>query len=351
VQHPGTAHTRPVVAVHGAAEILDAAQGYLWILLAALVVWRLFPVLHKRLESDDITVESGGKKVSLQSASSQVQAALDDLRSQVIALRERVDGSTDMVADDGAATSEAGPPTLEAVPARRVRILWVDDEPENNAFLINSLRDRADVDEATSTDKALAELTSDPRGFDVVISDMVRDEPRGFRPDAGIDLVRRMREAKLSLPVVIYASRRAVASSGTEALEAGAAAVTASPTELLTILRIGPTTAFEAEVADIVRRHLGATPFPIRRTVDFVAERSGERIAVEIKNWPQQPARREFERTLESVAAARERYGFAQVLLITRPGIAVPADIDLPPWMTVLTIDELVPALTSQPQS
>jgi len=336
-----------VIAASAAAEILDSAQGYLWILLAAVVLWRLFPVLHKRLESDDITVESGGRKVSLQSASSQLQLGLDDLREQVIGLTKRFDDSIDQGNKSGALTASDAAATREEVPAPPVRILWVDDHPENNALVIDSLKSReADIVDAATTDEALAKLTSDRRGFDIVISDMGRDEPKGYRPEAGIELVRRLRESSLAIPVVIYASQRAITSSGTAALEAGAAAATASPTELLTTLRIGPTTAFEASVGDIVRRHLKAAAFPIRKTVDFVAVRDGERIGIEIKNWVQQPARASFEHALELVGAARERFGFDRILMITREKIEAPTGIELPAWLTVETVDELNESLT-----
>lgn len=267
---------------------------------------------------------------------------LDDLRSQVIALTEGLEGPKDKDADETGAAAEA-------FTARRARVLWVDDRPENNAFLIKSLEDRdAEVVQAPSTDQALAELASNSHGFDVVISDMGRKESGGYRPIAGVDLVRRMRDANLTVPVVIYASPRAVARGGEEALEAGAVAATASPTELLTMLRIGPTTAFEASVADIVRRHLDAAVFPIYRTVDFVAERNRERIGIEIKNWSSDPTPEQFERALRRLVAARERYGFDGILMITRAGIHVPAGVDVPPWVTVLTVDELVASLEEQ---
>jgi CheY-like chemotaxis protein len=330
-----------MVAATAAAEILDALRGYFWILLAAAVVWRLFPVIRQRLESGDVTFEIVGQKMSFSDASRQLHAELDDLRGKVIELTDRVEAPK----DEGEVEAAAG---AQPAPARPARILWVDDRPENNAFLIKSLKDRdADVIEAASTDEALAELASNPRGFDVVISDMGRKERGGHRPLAGVDLIRRLRDENLTVPVVIYASPGAIERGGVAALEAGAVAATASPTELLTLLRIGPTTAFEASVADIVRRHLDATVFPIYRSVDFVAQRDGDRIGIEIKNWSRQPTREEFEHALQRVRAARERYGFDRILMITRPGIEVPAGVDMPDWITVLTVDELVASLTA----
>jgi CheY-like chemotaxis protein len=312
--------------------------------LAAVVVWRLFPVIRKRIESEDFSVEIAGQKVNFQSASRQLHGELDDLRSRVITLAERLEGRESV--DVGEAITE---PAASTARRTRIRILWVDDRPENNAFLIKSLEDRdAEVVRAASTERALSELTSNPRGFDVVISDMGRTEHGQYREAAGIDLVRRMRDAHLTVPVVIYASRGALVRSGEPALEAGAVAVTASPTELLAMLRIGPTTGFEASVAEVVNQHLDAMPFPIRRTVDFVAQRNGERIGIEIKNWSGDPTREAFERALGHVVTARERAELDRIFMITRPGIHVPPGIDLPPWVTVGSVDDFVKLLEAR---
>jgi hypothetical protein len=84
-------------------------------------------------------------------------------------------------------------------------------------------------------------------------------------------------------------------------------------------------------------------PFPIRRTVDFVAEHNSERIGIEIKNWSRDPTRRDFERALGHVVAAAERAHFDRILMVTQQGIHVPPEVDMPQSVTVLPIDKLVP--------
>jgi CheY-like chemotaxis protein len=324
-----------------AVDILDALRGYLWIGLAAVIIWRLFPVIRRRIESEDFTVEVAGQKVSFSSASTQLGKALADLRRRVVALEERVDQAgeeqpRELAAEEAVATRAA----LDEPP----RILWVDDHPENNAFLIASLYDQAaDVVEVATTDEALEELTRTPEAYDVVISDMGRKERGVERPLAGVDLVRRAKERGVLVPIVIYSSPDAVARDGEQARRAGAAAVTASPTELLGMLRLAPTTAFEAEMADGIRRRFRARPFPLRRTVDYVADRDGERIGIEIKNWARTPAPKSFRRSLEQLDEARERHGLGQIVMITRDEVDVPAEADLPPWLEVMTAGELAP--------
>lgn len=319
-----------------AAEILDAARGYVWIALAALVLWRLFPILKQRLEHDDISVEVDGKKLSVQNVSTQLHQELDDLRKRVIALGTSVADS----AVEPPTEAEPAPP--EARSSDRVRILWVDDRPENNAFLISSLRTNdAEVVEVLSTEEALAAL-ADPRRFHAVVSDMVRRESGVVRPLAGVELVRRMQDRNITVPVVIYASPKAVARGGTAAVEAGAVTATASPTELLSLLRVAPTTALEASVADVLRRHVGATPFPIHGVVDYVIERDGRRTGVEIKNWSLPPARERAQLTLQKLDEARGRFGFDEILVVTAPGMTLPDGVDVPDGVRIEDLDELV---------
>lgn len=337
VPTPGEADTRPVIAA--TADILDAVRGYVWIVLAAIVVWRLFPVIKLRFSRGTVTFKIAGQEVTFQEASTQLSEYIDDLRTRIIALEERLQDASGSIAPERV-------PAAEPAASAPARILWVDDRPENNAFLIKSLQDRGVVvAEAMSTDDALAKLESGRRAFDVVVSDMGRTERGHYNPLAGVDLVRRLRDLDPSLPVVIYASRNAVERGGTAARDAGAAGVTSSPTELLRTLRIGPTTAFEDSVAKLVRRELDASPFPIRGAVDLVAERGGERIGIEIKNWSRQPSSQDFRRVLDELAAVRERYAFDRIIMVTRPGIQVPADVDLPAWLTVVPEDELLASL------
>lgn len=80
------------------------------------------------------------------------------------------------------------------------RLLWVDDVPDNNVYernLLNSLGIGTDL--ARSTDEALGKLTS-KQHYDVVISDMSRYGTN----DAGLQLLRAMRERDHQLQVIFY---------------------------------------------------------------------------------------------------------------------------------------------------
>lgn len=82
------------------------------------------------------------------------------------------------------------------------RILWVDDIPENNAYLSALFRELGMVvDEATSTDEALNLL--DRHAYDLVISDIAR----GTDEQSGMKMLQAFRNRGISLPVIIHAAR------------------------------------------------------------------------------------------------------------------------------------------------
>lgn len=108
------------------------------------------------------------------------------------------------------------------------RLLWVDDQPQGNATEAKLLgRLGVEIEGATSTDGALARIASSPVPFDLVISDW----DRGEGEDA-LDLIHRMREADLDIPIVVYTGTQ-TAERRAQAAAAGIVAVTTEPDDLL----------------------------------------------------------------------------------------------------------------------
>lgn len=128
----------------------------------------------------------------------------------------------------------AQPPMGYGLPGTGV--LWVDDHPENNAILIDSLqRDGVRIDIALSTDEGLAR-----RGrhhYAAVISDMGRTEEGKDVPDAGLRLLEAVRRTDPTLPFIIYCGERTALAYRDRALAAGATEITASPAEVVTQLQ------------------------------------------------------------------------------------------------------------------
>jgi CheY-like chemotaxis protein len=124
---------------------------------------------------------------------------------------ELLDKASESTADVGGAS-----PTITASERRGVlrrldhaipylkegRILWVDDIPENNRYLIQLFEQAGmTVDLALSTDTALRLLRQ--RAYNLVLSDI----RRGDDSRAGIRMLEDFREWSIELPVIIHSAQ------------------------------------------------------------------------------------------------------------------------------------------------
>jgi CheY-like chemotaxis protein len=106
-------------------------------------------------------------------------------------------------------------------------VLWVDDNPKSFALLADQLHEKGiQVDVATTTSQALDRLGE--RRYRAVVTDMSRAEGNGVIPDAGVRLIRQVRRADEATPVLVYTNEQAARHFGSEAVDAGADAVTTS---------------------------------------------------------------------------------------------------------------------------
>lgn len=229
------------------ASVITAVAAVGWPLVLAFLIWKLLPILKSRLSAGDITVKMFGVEVSLQDASENLGKQLADLQEKVAELRIVAEQSHPHALD-------TSPLDAEALP--RENILWVDDHPSNNAFEIARLRSvGVGVDQVLSTDEALASLTH--KRYTKVITDVERQEDGRTAPQAGIELINRMRENDIPTPVFVYCSKAAVDLYGEKVRAAGAAGVTSSPLELfeqLVVPALAPGSASSDEATFVPNR-------------------------------------------------------------------------------------------------
>jgi CheY-like chemotaxis protein len=229
-----------------AARIIEAVGSLLWPLLVAVVLIRVIPHipgvvadLRKAMRTRAFTVRIGGVELSIEDAAEQLRRQVTDLQTQLAAqLAQRDDAGPPAApgAQPGApAGAEAG--AGGSADQGRATILWVDDNPEGNALELAKLRDDGlEVLMARSTAEAM-DVLSLRRGVRAIVTDMGRAEDGEFRSHAGLALLRQLHEAEQDQPVLVYTSARRVELDRQDALDAGATAVTASPTELFAALR------------------------------------------------------------------------------------------------------------------
>jgi CheY-like chemotaxis protein len=222
-----------------AARIIEALGSLLWPLLLAVVVLRVLPHLpgllgdlRQALRTRAFKVKVGGTELSVEEATEQLRRQVTDLQTQMVAqLAERGPPRAPGAAGAAPQAYPAPQPYQD-----RPTVLWVDDRPEGNALELAKLRDDGvEVLQARSTAEAMDVLAL-RRGVRAVITDLGRVEGGEYRPHAGLALLRQLREAGFELPVLVYTSARGVARDREDAVAAGAAIVTASPTELFAAL-------------------------------------------------------------------------------------------------------------------
>ncbi len=209
-----------------AIELIKALTPLVWPLMLAILLWKLYPTLKAIVTSRGFSVKIAGMEVSVQNATEQIRTQIEDLQKQVILLRsgKKGDGSTPEPSKTPAPRAAAKAPT----------ILWVDDNPTNNALEIAQLRDREiDVVQAASTDEAMAALNKNLR-FDAIISDMARREHGEYRSQAGLVLLKALKRAGYEdVPFLVYSSEKYATRNGEEVRSERGAGATASPVELL----------------------------------------------------------------------------------------------------------------------
>jgi CheY-like chemotaxis protein len=221
------------------ADTITALAALLWplmFLVLLLVVRRPLVAVVRSAEQREWTLEVGGQKINMGQLSDQQNVAIADLQAQISALHQRI---TEVGGTEGAEVR----PGWEQLPVDDSRadtvpnsVLWVDDYPSNNALIVEQLqRNGIRVDIALSTAEGLAKLGE--RRYGAVLSDMGRYENDTSVSDAGITLLRAVRETHPTVPFLIYCGARAAAHFRDEALSAGADVITASPTELSDRLR------------------------------------------------------------------------------------------------------------------
>jgi len=256
-------YARPMPEALGTstAELLTSISHYLWPVVVVVILWRLLPAIREMIRTRDFTINAAGMSLDVQTATDAIQKQIADLQNQVALLQESpsapvgtpsavpgprapTPGTLPPPAAAGTAETPAGPvgevtdvaagTSPQTTPAGG-GVLWVDDEPENIAFDIQTLENRGlTVRQATSTAEALKMLQSGR--FFAVITDMGRKEGDSYNPNAGFELIKAARQQHPQVRLYVFTTEETAAQRGSELVAAGANGVTASSTRLLALI-------------------------------------------------------------------------------------------------------------------
>ncbi|GAB2597264.1 response regulator [Nitrincola alkalisediminis] len=156
----------------------------------------------------------------MEEASEQQRKIVNDVQSRLAAIEKHLERKEEI-----SLNTEAQPV------ARSKRILWVDDTPKNNSYLVASLQEMGHiVDIALDTEEGIRKFEESP--YDIVISDMDRPEDK----KAGITLARTIQTIRSDVPYFIFCGGWAAKNLREESLSAGVTEITSSGTTLLSRL-------------------------------------------------------------------------------------------------------------------
>ena len=213
------------------SSLIDSIATLLWpviVIIVLIVFRRAVAAVIESGKSRKFTLKVGGQELTMEEVSEQQRKIIADLQAQVVEIQQAISGG--VPPREGGLASPPLPGGGEAQ-----RILWVDDNPKNNSFLIQQLLDRGiGVDLAVST--AEGESRFGDRRYAMVISDMGRTENGRYNSRAGIDTLSGIRKRNATIPFVIFCSMQLAAEFGEEAMKLGATLVTSSTTKLTGIL-------------------------------------------------------------------------------------------------------------------
>lgn len=199
-------------------EVVKNGPGLLWVIFAFTLLFRLWKPLIDLIPKLD-GFEYGGLKLKF------LSDAIDGVVRLAMAEKDRKWNVKMPQKDKDRALKRA-------LDSRKLlsgaRILWVDDQPENDNNERRMLQQLGVYcDFAQSTKSAMECL--EEHDYDCVISDMVR---KAESDTAGTDLIRRFRESKINLPVILYIGTY----DSTLGKPDGAFGITNRPDELLHLL-------------------------------------------------------------------------------------------------------------------
>jgi CheY-like chemotaxis protein len=221
-----------------AADAVRAVTSLIWPLIVVVLVWRLYPSIRGILQSRGFTIKYGKVELTVQQASDQLIDKVEELGEKLSEARKKLGLDVKPVGIPSV-PQNGGEPGKEvaAQPRRLRRVLWVDDNPTNNAYELAQM-DRLEIDvvQARTTNEALERFRRSKPQPDAIISDMGRKENGSFNPKAGLDLIRRIRAQDPQVPIFIYASPRSLELEPDVLREKGNG-ITASSVELFELLR------------------------------------------------------------------------------------------------------------------
>jgi len=164
-----------------------------------------------------LNIKIAGFELNLKESNMQQNNILLDLQNKILELERKIECPRSSHNDH-----------VEIKSKSKKRILWVDDNPKNNAYLISALElKNIAVDTALTTEDAIEKINE--YKYDLIISDMGRPGD----DKAGITLTNKVKNINKSIPIYIFCGDWAAKNIKNEAIKSGVNGITSSGIDLL----------------------------------------------------------------------------------------------------------------------
>lgn len=224
------------------ADLIRAFADVLWPCVALVAIFVARPFVKGLFQRDNIRIKIANTELSVGEATADIGKAVTDIQAKMAKISDDIEVFKNHEIFNSIPISgsvKAGIPPLEMnieakIQSKPFRILWVDDVPSNNVFLIERLRGMGhEVDSTISTAEALFKLEKSE--YDCIISDISRIENGITNNVAGLQLVEAVRSTGNRIPILIFSNYQ-IKSLQSQLFAAGANNVTSSGIDVISFV-------------------------------------------------------------------------------------------------------------------
>ena len=205
------------------SKLIMALSSLAWPTIFGILLYKFHEPIKTLIDSvrgRKFTIKVAGNELTVEEASEQQRKIVNDVQSRLAEIEKQLESDQTISLDTESSESQ-----------RSKHILWVDDSPKNNSFLVASLRERGHVvDIALTTESGIKKFKE--HSYDIVISDMGRPDDE----KAGITFAREIKALNSNVPYFIFCGGWAAKNLREEALANGVTGITSSGTTLLSRL-------------------------------------------------------------------------------------------------------------------
>jgi CheY-like chemotaxis protein len=159
------------------------------------------------MSRENLSIKVAGMEISVADATKNIGEAVSDLQKRLGDLETRI-GKTS-VDNPITSTSASATPPLISSRHQNFSILWVDDYPANNAFLVDQFqKEGVEIKLALTTEEGLRCFEND--GYDLIITDLGRRENGISNAFAGLELIKKVRKIDKEIPILVFAGARGI---------------------------------------------------------------------------------------------------------------------------------------------